>query len=230
MPKSINDLKRLPGIGDYTASIIMAIVHKKPHIAFDGNVKRLTKRFFALNTIESSQSLKFLKNKSNIFLHKKRHGDLAQALIELGALVCKPKNPNCNICPIRTFCSFKKMKTFHEKKKIKKNKLKYIALCYLKNNKILVTNKNPSGFLNNMVTVPMVKFKTFKQISNKKNCEILKEKISHNISNSNLKIQIAILNKNLNFPNHFWLDKNNIKKYPIPVLTRKILKAINVGL
>jgi len=230
IPKEISDLKLLPGIGDYTASIIMAVVNNKPHIAFDGNVKRVVRRFFALNYEENSENLKLMKYKSNIFLSKNRHGDLAQALMELGALICKPTNPKCIRCPLKKFCSFKKSNIPFIKKTKRTNKLKYVALCYLKKNRVLVTNKNPSGFLNDMLTVPMIKLKNFNKLNYKNNCEILNKEVSHNISNSNLKIKIALPNKNLNLPNHFWLDKKNIKKYPIPALTRKIFKAINLHL
>jgi len=230
MPKEIGDLKLLPGIGDYTASIIMAVVNNKPHIAFDGNVKRVVRRFFALNYEENSENLKLMKHKSNIFLSKNRHGDLAQAFMELGALVCKPTNPECGRCPLEKFCSFKKSNISFTKKTKRNNKLKYVALCYLKKNRVLVTNKNPSGFLRDMLTVPMIKLKNFNKLNYKNNCEILNREVSHSISNSNLKIKIALSNKNLNLPNHFWLDKKNIKKHPIPALTRKIFRAINLDL
>tara|TARA_B100000579_G_C22789776_1_gene833838 strand:- start:68 stop:1087 length:1020 start_codon:yes stop_codon:yes gene_type:complete len=230
IPQEINDLKLLPGIGDYTASILMAVVHNKPYIAFDGNVKRVMSRFFGINYDENSENLKLIKNKSNVFLSQSRHGDLAQALMELGALVCKPTNPKCFRCPLKKFCSFKKSNIYFTKKIKRSNKLKYVALCYLKKNKVLVTNKNPSGFLNDMLTVPMIKLKNFHKLNYKKNCEILNKEVSHSISNSNLKIKIALSRKNLNLPNHFWLDKKNIKKHPIPALTKKIFKAINLDL
>ena len=230
IPKAISDLRLLPGVGDYTASIIMAVVNNKPHIAFDGNVKRVLKRFFGLNIDENSKNFKLVRNKSDIFLSENRHGDLAQALMELGALICKPKDPKCVVCPIENLCSFKKINIPFIKKRKKNNKLEYIAICYLKKNKVLVTNKNPSGFLNDMLTVPMIKFDKFKKLNQKNNYEILNKEVLHNISNSNLKIKIAISSKKLNFPNYFWLDKNNINKYPIPVLTRKIFKAIDLDL
>ncbi len=230
IPQEINDLKLLPGIGDYTASILMAVVHNKPYIAFDGNVKRVMSRFFGINYDENSENLKLIKNKSNVFLSQSRHGDLAQALMELGALVCKPTNPKCFRCPLKKFCSFKKSNISFTKKIKRSNKLKYVALCYLKKNKVLVTNKNPSGFLNDMLTVPMIKLTNFHKLNYKKNCEILNKEVSHSISNSNLKIKIALSRKNLNLPNHFWLDKKNIKKHPIPALTKKIFKAINLDL
>ena len=81
-----------------------------------------------------------------------------------------------------------------------------------------------------MLTVPMIKLTNFYKLKYKKNCEILNKEVSHSISNSNLKIKIALSKKNLNLPNHFWLDKKNIKKHPIPALTRKIFKAINLDL
>ena len=228
VPKNFEELKSFPGIGDYTASMIMAIVNNKPYIALDGNVKRLFKRFFLLPELENKKNLNLIKNKKKYFIHKKRHGDLAQALIEIGALVCKPKKPHCIKCPINNYCLSRGTELVIKKtKKIKK--VNYIALCYYRNNRLLVTTKNPGGFLKDMITVPMIKKNNFYKKRWKKNFKLLPSIIKHNISNLNLNIRIAISDKNIYLPEHFWIYKNNFKNYPIPVLTKKIFQAININ-
>ena len=94
LPDNVIDLKSLPGIGDYTASAIMAIAFNKPIIPLDGNIERVLKRYLYLkneNQIHKDNLIKLKK----IFGTSLRSSDYAQALMELGALICKPINPYC---------------------------------------------------------------------------------------------------------------------------------------
>ena len=97
IPKNFEKLKELPGIGDYTANVLLALIYNQPRIALDGNVKRVFSRLFNINK----------ENGVNLF-KTKRSGDLAEALMEFGALVCKPKNPRCHECKIKKMCSYYK--------------------------------------------------------------------------------------------------------------------------
>ena len=90
IPESFVKLKELPGIGDYTANILLALIYNRPRVALDGNVKRILSRLFDINT----------KDEVNLF-KTKRNGDLAEALMEFGALICKPKDPICHECKIK---------------------------------------------------------------------------------------------------------------------------------
>ena len=87
VPDNYNDLIDLPGVGDYTANILLALIYNQPRIALDGNVKRVLSRLFNIN----------LKNVANLF-KTKRNADLAEAFMEFGALICKPVDPKCNEC------------------------------------------------------------------------------------------------------------------------------------
>ena len=99
LPKNLVDIKKLPGIGDYTANALIAFIHDYPTIAIDGNVKRVFARI--INRSENKIDFKKLieKNKSSLFATK-RHSDFVEALMEFGALICKPKEPMCLKCNI----------------------------------------------------------------------------------------------------------------------------------
>ena len=77
IPESFEEIKKLPGIGDYTANILLALIYNQPRIALDGNVKRVLSRLFNKN----------IENAVNLF-KTKRNADLAEALMEFGALIC----------------------------------------------------------------------------------------------------------------------------------------------
>ena len=99
LPNTIEELKTLPGVGDYTSSAIMSIAFNKKIVPLDGNVERILKRTMYLKK-EYELSKEFLKSKINFFGLSNRASDYSQAIMEIGALVCKPKSPLCNICPI----------------------------------------------------------------------------------------------------------------------------------
>ena len=108
LPDSYENLKLLPGIGTYTASAILAIAFNKPYIPLDGNIERVLKRYLYLRKFKDIQK-DYLIQKNIFGATSTRSSDYAQALMELGALICKPNNPMCNQCPISKNCkSFKK--------------------------------------------------------------------------------------------------------------------------
>ena len=155
LPISVEELKTLPGIGDYTSRAIMAIAFNKKIIPLDGNVERILKRVFYLRK-ENEISKEYLNNKIYFFGTSNRSSDYAQAIIEIGALVCKPNNPLCAKCPISKNCISFKKNDFMIKSKNKFNKTKYFeAKIYQNNDKYLLVKNKKFNFLKNMPIFPM---------------------------------------------------------------------------
>ena len=155
LPNTIDELKLLPGIGDYTSRAIMAIAFNKKIIPLDGNVERILKRVFYLRK-ENEITKDYLNSKKYFFGTSNRSSDYAQAIMEIGALVCKPINPLCPKCPISRNCISFRKKDFEIKSKNKFNKIKYFeAKIYKKNNKYLLIKNNKFKFLKNMPIFPM---------------------------------------------------------------------------
>ena len=142
LPKDIEKLKSLPGIGEYTSRSILAIAHNEPYIPMDGNVERILKRVFLLKT-NNEISKENLNKKKSFFGFSKRSSDYAQAIMEIGALICKPSIPLCNHCPLTKNCKAFNRKDFLIKSKNKFNKTKYFeANVYrYKNKYLLIKNK-----------------------------------------------------------------------------------------
>ena len=103
IPNNYEDLISLPGIGNYTANAILAIAFNKSYIPLDGNIERVLKRYLYLKKDKEIQKDNLIEKKS-IFGISSRASDYAQALMELGAMICKPKNPECSECPIAKGC------------------------------------------------------------------------------------------------------------------------------
>ena len=164
---------------------------------------------------------KIYKEKKIFFGKSKRASDYAQAIMEIGAIICKPKNPLCYECPVSKNCTAYKKKDFDIKSKNKFNKVKYFeAGIYKNNNKYLLIKNNKFNFLKNLLIFPM------KEINQKKFKSSLNKRINIKMSNMDMKIVINEKNKKIYKKNGFLLDKNNIKNNILPSFTKKIFKSI----
>jgi A/G-specific adenine glycosylase len=104
-PNNFKDLKKLPGIGDYTAAAVASFAFGEAVAVLDGNVFRVLSRYFGIeNDISSPEGKKFFAQIAQIQLDKKRPDLYNQAIMEFGALHCKPSVPLCDSCPIRLKC------------------------------------------------------------------------------------------------------------------------------
>ena len=102
-PETEEALRSLPGIGPYTAGAIAAIAFGGRHAAVDGNVERVISRFYAIETpLPDSKPL--IREKAQALVPERRAGDFAQAMMDLGATICTPREPNCLICPWAPDC------------------------------------------------------------------------------------------------------------------------------
>jgi A/G-specific adenine glycosylase len=104
-PESYEEILKLKGIGGYTASAIASIVFNLPYPVVDGNVLRLFARYFGImEPVNSSRCKKEVYTKALQFMDKTRPGTFNQAIMEFGALQCRPGKPDCTICPLNQGC------------------------------------------------------------------------------------------------------------------------------
>ncbi len=107
-PETVDELRKLPGIGPYTAGAIAAIAFGKPHAAVDGNVERVISRLYAIET-PLPDSKPEIRERAEALVPQQEAGDFAQAMMDLGATICTPKSPNCLICPWAEHCAARKL-------------------------------------------------------------------------------------------------------------------------
>jgi len=221
LPSTIDELKALPGIGDYTSKAIIAIAFNKKIIPLDGNVERILKRVFYLRK-EDEISKEYLNSKIFFFGSSNRASDYAQAIMEIGALVCKPNNPLCIKCPISLNCVSFKKNDFKIKTKNKFNKTKYFeAKIYQNNDKYLLVKNNKFNFLKNMPIFPMneVEKKKYKYSNSKK--------INIKLSNMDMKIILNKIDRLPNIKNKILLNRANTKSIILPSFTKKIFSSVS---
>jgi A/G-specific adenine glycosylase len=225
LPEKLEEIKKLPGVGDYTARALLALVYNQPHIPFDGNIKRVFSRLFNTSIEKNKNKIKLIIEEQ---FYTNRNGDLAEALMEFGAIICKPNDPQCNICNLKNNCYFfkKKSSVLFNKKRQEKEK-KYNIYCYLKKQKkeIALTKNKSFTFLSNFY-IPETKLVTS---NNKKKSSgwIYLCNYKNNISNIKMDINLFykfIKSKPKKFTWYF-IDKPNSEF--IPSFTKKIFKKIS---
>jgi A/G-specific adenine glycosylase len=157
-PSSVVELAKLPGIGPYTSAAIAAIAFDIPAAAIDGNVDRVISRYYAIED-PLPQSKPRIRAEATALVPKKRSGDFAQALMDLGATICTPKSPACDICPWTDECSGRLRglaETLPRKAKKEKLPTRYGHIFWIENSKgeVLLRTRAPKGLLGGMTEFP----------------------------------------------------------------------------
>jgi A/G-specific adenine glycosylase len=157
-PDDIDTLRKLPGIGDYTAAAIAAIAFDRPAVPVDGNVERVVARLFAVEE-ELPAAKPEIKRLATSLLPRRRAGDFAQAMMDLGATICSPKRPACALCPWNRICRASArgdQETFPRKSPKREGRLRRgAAFVALRNDASVLLRRRPGkGLLGGMSEVP----------------------------------------------------------------------------
>jgi A/G-specific adenine glycosylase len=160
-PNTMEEILKLPGIGQYTASAILSFAYNLPYPALDGNVFRVLSRLYNIQLPINEQ-----KNRSafldilNEMIQGVEPAQFNNAMMELGAMVCKPDNPKCDICPVSSFCLAKALGSASQlpvKAAKAAKKKRYLNFFYIKyNDGFYLTKRNESDIWQNLFQLPLV--------------------------------------------------------------------------
>ena len=159
LPRDLDALRKLPGIGRYTLGAIASIAFGMDVPALDGNIKRVYSRLFDLpEPVDSTAGEKILWQLAETHLPRGQAGDYNQALMDLGATICLPKNPRCLICPLMKICKARINGTQHERPVTKPKKAvpEYIhaAGVIVNRGRVLLAQRPAKGLLAGMWEFP----------------------------------------------------------------------------
>lgn len=223
-PSTYEELKKLPGIGPYTAAAITSISFGEKVPAIDGNAYRVYSRWFCLEKdISHSSAHRYFFDFALKLMPKKNCGAFNQAIMELGATICKVQNPLCEQCPIQPNClAFKNKNQTDFPVKTKKPKVKKENIHYLyihSDNYLLLNHRNKKGIWQNLYDFPSLEKKRGASFSSYK--PDLIEKIAHKLTHRDLTIsfyEIKLSKKELESvkEDYFLIPKNQLNHYPMP--------------
>ncbi len=157
-PEALNDIEALKGVGRYTSRAIHSIAYDEPSVAVDGNVMRVMSRVLLFDEdIRKTKNMRLIEDTlKNVIVHEKP-ADFTQALMELGALVCK-KSPLCEACPLKHHCFAYKQNRQNDYPVVSKLKDKtthtFSVMIVRKGNCYILNQRPPKGLLANMYEFP----------------------------------------------------------------------------
>jgi A/G-specific adenine glycosylase len=245
-PSTYEEIIKLKGIGDYTASAIASICFEEATAVVDGNVYRVLSRYFGIKTaINSTAGIKEFKALAQTLIDRKQAGTFNQAIMDFGALHCKPQNPLCEICPLSDGCVALEKNLTKElpvkEKKIKVRK-RYFNFLVIKtgDDKTILTERKGKGIWQGLYQFPLIECEKIinqKEIIDSEEFIALfpgettislfnKEGIVHKLSHQHLYTQFWIIEtKTLKSADISW---KNIQDFPVPVLIANFLEAFEI--
>jgi len=250
IPDNLDEIKTLPGIGEYTAGAILSIAYGQALPALDGNIRRILSRLFAIcKTVDDAKEQKQLQNIAASLIPLKYPGDFNQALMDLGASICRAKNPNCSRCPVADCCRAclqNLQNILPVTKKAAKIPHRQATAAVIRNSKgkLLVVQRPNSGLLASLWKLPGGFIQDSENAGNSLKRSVKKElgifirqgkhlaSVNHSYSHFRITLHAyeCLLLKGTPKPlacqNCRWTSHADLKKFPLSKVDRLILKAI----
>ncbi|CAM1360171.1 A/G-specific adenine glycosylase [Tenacibaculum xiamenense] len=246
-PSNYKDLLKLKGVGDYTASAIASICYNEPVAVVDGNVFRVLSRVFGVRTpINSTKGIKEFKELAQSLINEEQPGNYNQAIMDFGALHCKPQNPLCDACTFSSMCMafsnnmVKDLPVKEKKLKVKKRYFNYLVIDTNDGRTVLEERKG-KGIWQGLYQFPLIETKSsidaHELVENSSfnemnlNGAVIKrfntKTIIHKLSHQHLYTQFWIVS--IDSYKEANLKWEEVSEKPVPVLIEKFLNEFVVS-
>jgi len=239
-PEDEANLLALPGIGRYTAAAIRAIAFDRPASAVDGNVERVISRLYAIETPLPDAKIEIAARAAEL-MPQARAGDYAQAMMDLGATVCTPRNPSCVICPLMNGCRGRALGIAAElprrRPKADKPTRRGLAFVLMRKDGAVLLRKRPAkGLLGGMDEVPSSAWRegklsiadALKEAPVPANWKVLEGGIRHTFTHFHLELAIARAIAATSglarlAPGTDWVTVDKMTERALPTVMRKVI-------
>jgi A/G-specific adenine glycosylase len=246
VPDDYEMLSSLPGIGPYTTAAVLSLAYGKAHQVIDANVRRILMRLKRYKYKSDSKHDKTLLSFIQPFLPEEGMGEFNQAMMELGAVVCTPKNPACLLCPITDFCSayqYGEQEIIPLPKKKFSHKIEAVVGIIRKDDKFLIQKRPASGLLADLWEFPGGKRRPeetqvealVREIKEEIGMDVIAANfltmVEHAYTDFRVKLQAfeCTLSENPDAKNNTnlkWVTLKEMEEYPFPSGSVKIIKYL----
>ncbi|HMT28258.1 MAG TPA: A/G-specific adenine glycosylase [Bacteroidia bacterium] len=248
-PSDYMTIRTLKGVGDYTAAAISSFAFNLPHVVVDGNVYRFLSRFYGIETpVDSTQGKKEFAELAQSLLDTKNPGLHNQAIMEFGAIQCKPVSPECTICPFVLLCEARKNKSVEllpVKGKKTKVRIRYFNYLIVRYKDLVFINKREKGDIwQNLYDFPLIETKAHLESSKlphsdewkllfknqQVHIETVSTELTHKLSHQHIvtrfyKIHLTTRPNTAFRSKYIEIQFNDILKYPVPRLIESHLET-----
>jgi len=250
LPSHYSQLLQIHGIGPYTAAAVASIAFNRNHAVVDGNVERVLSRIFLIHLVpKSSAGKKVFQQCAENFLWHGRARVWNQALMELGALVCTPKNPHCEACPAQNYCrahlELDNPAVMPQRVRAAPRPHHHIAVGVIRKNRRLLIDQRPeNGLLGGLWEFPGGKIEAGETPERALRREIYEElalevavgkklmEIEHGYTHYSITLHVYHCHYVRGTPQARgcqawkWVQKHELKKFAFPTVNRKIIDAL----
>lgn len=243
LPHDLDDLKSLPGIGRYTVGAIASMAFGMDEPTLDGNLRRVFSRLFDVaEPADSPVGEKLLWDLAAKNLPKGEAGDYNQALMDLGATICLPKNPRCLLCPLMTLCKSRENGTQESRPVLKPKKqvpsYVHAAAVIVQRGRVLLSQRPADGLLGGMWEFPNARIKedparelaqalkgaTQLQVKRGEAMGVVEHAYSHfRVTVHAFRCEPVSIPKNKNLK---WVKLTELEEYPMGKVDRQISRKI----
>jgi A/G-specific adenine glycosylase len=228
IPDNREQLLKLPGVGPYTAAAVLSLGYNQPEAIIDGNVIRVISRLFAL-TEPVDKTLPIIREKAAELTSPDHAADYASAIMDLGATVCTPKNPSCDVCPWNKYCLAQKIGLQDQipviTKLVKKEKTGRVYLITNSAGKIFIRKRPGKGLLSGLYELPWFEGD---ESPFHNECVHMDISVTHVFTHFKLVLNACQINADEVQMDGQFVKIADLGKYPTSTLMKKVFKAIKL--
>ncbi len=246
LPKDPLLVRKLPGFGPYATGAVLSIAYDLPLTIIDANVRRVIMRILCLKGYADVSQDAVIEDYLKKVFPKKNAGDFNQALMELGALVCKPKDPLCDVCPVNKICGAYKVgcqNAIPVKKDRKILNVHAVIALIEDRGKYFIQKRKAKGLLEGMWEFPGGKVEAgedqevalAREIREELGVGLLRARYLFDVVHfyTQYKVRLSVYRCDLGVmprvgKDRVWAAREDFKRYPLPAGTKKILDKLGI--
>jgi len=233
-PDNYLEIRKLKGVGNYTAAAVASIAFSLPYPAVDGNVLRVITRIFGIyDDIAQLKTVQKITHLCETLMDKENPGGFNQALMELGAIQCTPKNPNCETCPFANQCvalEKDQIDTLPIKSlKIKVKERFFHFFIFIKEDKTMIEQRTTNDIWKNLFQFPMIETDSACEKISKKSLllsgfgnskPVFLKEVKHKLTHQHLTIRFYVVSDYFPEIKKNWLtvSMEDLERYPFPII------------
>lgn len=245
IPEDYEQLIKLPGFGPYTTAAVLSIAFDKPFPVIDANVRRVWMRIMGMRKESNPKVDKDILGFMKPFLPRTKMGIFNQAVMELGSLVCRPKNPHCLLCPVQEYCeafTMGEQEIIPRPRRRSYRKIQAVIGVVEKKGKYLIQKRPPTGLLSDLWEFPGGKRRKDETLQQALRREMMEElgvevdgirsltQVKHSYTQFQVKLyafQCSLKTEpSLTKRDHRWVSLRGMRKYPFPSGSAKIVQFL----
>lgn len=243
-PKSYEEIRRLKGVGDYTAAAIAAFAYGLPHAAIDGNAYRVLARHFGIETpINTTAAKKEFAALAQQLLPNDRAADFNQAMMDFGATLCTPTSPRCSECPLADGCDAlhtHRTQVLPVKQKTVKMATRHFTFIYIRCQGETAIMRRPAGDIWQGLWQPLLievagiealaaLEPLLKQAGNNASLTLLQQGVKHVLTHRIIMADFYLLEIPVkpSLPDgYIWIPEHDIDRYALPRLVERLVETV----